>query len=91
MSLEAREKLWRVWWLWGIPVAWASTLLILLAELAHGSGWGTLGGVLDVARLLVYWQWLRFAWRCARNVANPLWTPVARGLLAGGLVVHALV
>ena len=85
------EKLWRVWWLWGIPTAWIASALILLAESARGAGHHSLGGLLDLARLAAYWFWLRLAWQRSDNVDNRLWTALARVALAAGLVVNALV
>lgn len=85
------EKLWRVWWLWGIPTAWAASALIVAAESMRNAGYHGGGDVLDVARLAVYWVWMRLAWRRSGNVDNRLWTALARIALAAGLVVNALV
>jgi hypothetical protein len=85
------EKLWRVWWLWGIPMAWATSVLLILGETAHGAGHAGWGNLCDLLRLLVYWSWLRLAWKRSANVENRLWTPVAKLILAAGLVVNALV
>jgi hypothetical protein len=84
------EKLWRVWWLWGIPVAWLASALIVVAESARNTGYPGGGDVLDIARLALYWWWMRLAWKCARNVENPFWTYASRALLALGLVVNVL-
>jgi hypothetical protein len=83
-------RLWQAWWLWGIPTAWAISALLVVAENAHGSGHGGWGNALDLARLAVYWWWLRMAWRCSSNVRNPVWTPLSRIALAMGLVVNVL-
>ena len=85
------EKLWRVWWLWGIPTAWLVSALILVAESARSAGYHSLGALLDLVRLAAYWYWLRLAWQRSGNVDNRIWTPVARIALAAGLVVNALV
>ena len=84
------ERLWRVWWLWGIPMAWAASALVIVAEMARNAGHGRWGDMLDLARLCVYWLWLRLAWKCSRNVRNPLWTPIARGALIAGLIINVL-
>jgi hypothetical protein len=84
------EKLWRVWWLWGIPTAWLASALILVAESARSAGYPRGGDLLDVARLALYWWWMRFAWKCARNVENPFWTHASRAVLAIGLVANVL-
>jgi hypothetical protein len=89
MSMQT-ERLWKIWWLWGIPVAWATSLLIVGAELARLAGYHDSGNLLDVVRLAVYWFWFRLAWQCSRNVDRTAWTPVARTALVLGLIGHAL-
>jgi hypothetical protein len=84
------EKLWRVWWLWGIPTAWAASALIVFAESTRSAGYNSWGDFLDVVRLALYWWWMRLAWKCARNVDNSFWTYASRGVLALGLVVNVL-
>jgi hypothetical protein len=57
---------------------------VLVAEVARDDGSATQGDLLDALRLGVYWAWGWAVWRSARNVARPLWTPLARlGVLAG--------
>ena len=89
-AMSAPEQLWRVWWLWGIPVAWATAALLLLAEGVRIEGYPRWGDALDVLRLLVYWWWLRLAWRSARQVKRSFWTPVAKLALSAGLVLNFL-
>lgn len=86
--MRQNERLRRVWWLWGIPTAWAISALLIAAESAHSAGHGGWGDALDLARLAVYWWWLRMAWRCSPNVRNPVWTSLTRIALAVGLVVN---
>lgn len=84
------EKLWRIWWLWGIPTAWGASALIVFAESTRNAGYDGWGNLLDVVRLALYWWWMRLAWKCAGNVENPFWTYASRTLLALGLVVNVL-
>ena len=70
-------------------MAWGTSALVLGAEVLREADLHGAGNLLDVARLALYWQWCRLAWRCSANVANPLWTPLARSALAAGLVATA--
>ena len=84
------EKLWKVWWLWGIPVGWTTSGMIILAEFIRAAGnWGC-GDMIDVARLLVYFSWARLAWRCSHNVSDCRWTLVSRIALGAGFVSMAM-
>ena len=86
----AGSELWKVWWLWGVPVAWIATALVLAAEQFRLNGWASAGDLLDIARLAVYWFWCRLAWKCSSKVANPLWKLLSKGALSAGLVVTVL-
>jgi hypothetical protein len=90
-AFRGEEKLWKVWWLGGIPVACITGVLILAAERLRASGasaWGW-GDACDVARFLVYLAWFMLAWRCSNNVQSVAWTPLARVALLAGLVLSA--
>ncbi len=89
--MSANEKLWKVWWLWGIPLAWLTTALILGAEGLRLNGAPVAGDLLDVVRLAVYWYWCMLAWKCSGNVDNPLWTLLSKAALTAGFVVTVLV
>jgi len=89
--LNRGEKLWRAWWLWGIPAAWAASALVIAAEKSRVAGFHATGDLLDVVRLAVYWYWCRLAWKCSGNVGNPLWTLLSKAALAAGLAVTVLV
>lgn len=91
-ALRGEERLWRIWWLAGIPVACITGLLVLAAESLRGLGawaWGW-GDACDAARLLVYLAWFLPAWRCSRNAGHGAWTWLARGALLAGLVLSAM-
>jgi hypothetical protein len=64
-------------------------LLVAMAEHLRYSGTPGWGDALDVSRFLLYLVWFRLAWRCSRNVEHAVWTPLARGALAAGLVLSA--
>jgi len=85
------EKLWRVWWVWGIPVAWAASGLVLSAEYARSAGLEGWGNLLDVGRLALYWWWMRIAWACSGNVQRSFWSPMARVGLVFGLAANVFV
>jgi len=89
-AASGEERLWKVWWIAGIPLGWASSALVAIAEdmrYASHSGWGNF---LDLVRFLVYFAWLRLAWRCSHNVERPMWTPVAQATLSAGLLCMAM-
>ena len=86
----AGSEAWKICWLWGIPVAWIATALLLAAEQLRLSGLSAAGDLLDVARLAVYWFWCRLAWRASGNVGNPFRTLLAKAALSAGLVVTVL-
>lgn len=83
-------ELWKVWWIAGLPVVSLMIGLVLLAETARSAGQDSWGDLLDVARFLIYFVWLRLAWRCSRNVDWPLWTPLAKAALSVGLILSAM-
>jgi len=58
---------------------------VLLAEAARRAGAATQGNLLDALRLAVYWAWGWAVWKSSRNVARPLWTPLARAAVVAGL------
>ena len=90
-TADGKERLWKVWWLAGIPVGWLTSALVLFSEGARSAGHGGWGDALDVARFLTYLAWFRLAWRCSRNVGHPAWTSMARGALVLGLVLSGMV
>jgi hypothetical protein len=84
------ERLWKVWWLAGMPIAGLTTGLVILAEDMRAAGSDGWGDALDVARLLVYFAWFRLAWRCSRNVDDTRWTWLAQSGLVIGLILSAM-
>ena len=90
-SRDGEERLWRIWWICGIPVAWIASALVIGAEAARNAGHPVPADWLDVLRLLIYILWAQLAWHCAHNVEKRIWAPVSRVVLTAGLVVMFLV
>jgi hypothetical protein len=88
--LTREDKLWKVWWIAGIPVAWLVVGLVLLAEGAHSAGYRGAGDLLEVTQFLIYFAWFRLAWRASRNIGHSILRPAAQGVLATGLVFSAM-
>lgn len=82
----AGERLWKIWWLWGIPLGWAASGMLIYAEFLRVSGAVGWADLVDVCRLLAYFSWARLAWRCSHNVEDARWTPMARFALGAGMV-----
>ena len=92
---EGRAPLWKAFWLWGVVLSWA--LFGVFAGLANliGVGWGLV--LLATVVMVPYTAWILVSvWQCADNVANELWSYVARILtvvwavnigLAGGMLM----
>jgi hypothetical protein len=90
LALNGEERLWKVCWLWGVPVGVAAIALTVFAEMSRDAGWNGAGAGLDVLKLLVYLTWFGAAWRCSGNVVNRTWTGIARTAIALALGVTAL-
>jgi hypothetical protein len=89
-SHDGQERLWKIWWLCGIPVAWLTSALLIAGEELRVAGHAVAADWLDVARILLYALWARLAWQCAHNVGAWIWSPVSRGALSAGLVLMVL-
>lgn len=88
-ALAGEERLWRIWWLGGIPVALAATALTLSAEFLRIDGYHTWGNFFDVLKLLVYAGWFTAAWRSAGNTENSPARLAGRLAVAAGVVTVA--
>ena len=86
----AGSEHWKIWWLWGAPLAWTVTALLLAAEALRLSGLPLAGDLLDVVRLAVYWFWCRLAWRSSGKVGNPVLALLSKAALSAGLVFTVL-
>ena len=89
-SHDGQERLWKIWWLCGIPVAWFTSALLIAGEELRVAGHAVAADWLDVGRILLYALWARLAWQCAHNVGTWIWSPVSRGALSAGLVLMVL-
>jgi len=89
--LDRGTPLWKVWWIYGAPVALAVVLLVFFAEELRLAYRPALADLLDTVRLAAFWLWCSLAWICAGNVSRRIWTPVARAALAGALVVMVVI
>jgi hypothetical protein len=89
-SRDGQERLWKIWWLCGIPVAWLATVLLMCGEQLRTAGHPLIADWLDVARILLYALWAQLARQCAHNVAAKVWSPVSRCALIAGLVLMVL-
>ncbi len=90
-SRNGRERLWKIWWLCGLPVAWITSALVIGGEAARVAGHPVAADGLDVLRILVYTLWAQLAWQCAHNVETKIWSPVSRFALTAGLLLMVLV
>jgi len=88
--LTDAERLSKVWWITGIPASSLVIVLVLLAESAHSAGYRGVGDLLSVTQFLIYFAWFRLAWSASRNIVDSTCRPVARGALAAGLVLSAM-
>lgn len=89
-SLDGEAHFWKVWWLGGIPVALSASAITIAAELARDETHHGTGALLDMIKLVIYLFWFCAAWRCARNVERPFWTPVGQLAIATCLVLTAI-
>ena len=89
-AISGNERLWRVWWLWGIPVALAASALTVVAGLARDEALYATGALLDALKVLVYAGWLVAAWRCAPNVEDAFWKHAGRAAVALSVVLVAI-
>lgn len=90
-SRDGRERLWKIWWLCGVPVAWATSALVIGAEAARVAQHPIAADWMDVLRILIYTLWAQLAWQCGHNVSTKIWSPLSRFALTAGLVLMILV
>lgn len=81
-ALHGNARLWKVWWLAGIPVAGLAYGLGVSAEHFRHDEAHFSGALLDTLKFLLCLLWLNVAWRCANNVGRRLWSGIARCAIA---------
>jgi hypothetical protein len=75
---RGRERLWKVWWLYGVPVLLSEFLFTISIDTPYSGLIALLSkGLLALVSVL----WCIVAWRCARNTDNKLWMFSARVLV----------
>ena len=89
-ALAGEERLWKIWWLGGIPVALAATALTLTAEFLRVEGHHSWGNFFDVLKLLAYVLWFSAAWRSAARTTRFPARLAGRLAVAAGVVTAAL-
>jgi len=89
-ALAGEERLWKIWWLGGIPVALGATAFTLSAEFLRIDGHHTWGNFFDVLKLLVYAAWFTAAWRSAGNTGSSPARLAGRLAAATGVLAAAL-
>ncbi|NTX29799.1 hypothetical protein HT746_22195 [Burkholderia pyrrocinia] len=76
---HGEERLWKVWWLIGVPL---NLLFIPLLVLIMGPAYPA---PLRLAAFIIYivpfCAWMRCAWMCAPNVEKHIWTILARAVI----------
>jgi hypothetical protein len=90
LALSGKERPWRIWTLWGVPVGLAASALTIGAEFAREGGAHAGGALLDTLKVLVYAAWLVAAWRCAPNAESALGRFATRAAVALGVVLVAV-
>ncbi|MCE2927013.1 MAG: hypothetical protein LW823_05165 [Rickettsiales bacterium] len=85
-SWKGEEKLWKVFWIYGLVFGIILGILMSVASASMGSA-----GIALLVVWLVYYIWLAVAqWRCAFNADWKIWGYVVRILLILSLVMFVL-
>lgn len=87
---SGEEKLWKIWWQWGIPLAIIANYLTEFAEALRDAEHPAAGDAVDVVKLLLFIAWCRLAWRCAKNTDRPIWGNLTKLAVLLGFGVAAV-
>ena len=85
---DGEERLWKIWWFLGIPLACVASALLIGAEALHEAGAHAWGSALDLARLALYWFWFRWA-ALATVITGLLLISMSPGALVRALSIQA--
>ena len=81
-ALRGEARLWKAWWLAGLPVvALAYGLGVAAESFRHDEAHFT-GAMIDTLKFLLCLFWLRVAWRCSDNVDHRIWSHIGRWTMA---------
>lgn len=81
---RGEERLWKVWWLIGIP---QSVLLVLLyVKFLAGKTPSTVYLAALVLYPVIYFAWVRMAWLCSPNVKHGIWAAASYVMIVFGVL-----
>jgi hypothetical protein len=83
---RGEERLWKVWWLLGLPLGVLAAMLGVAITEEYVAGDSAFVLASTVVLFLAYIAWCGMAWRCAPNVDKKTWTPIARVIIVLGLL-----
>tara|TARA_B100001964_G_C13824703_1_gene418867 strand:+ start:135 stop:479 length:345 start_codon:yes stop_codon:yes gene_type:complete len=93
-SWDGEERLWKVWWLWGLPLGIVSAVVsVLIEDYADSSNNVTtsiISLLIYIFVIVLYLWWVGAAWRCVKNTNNKAWTLIAQFLIIVGLLRFAI-
>lgn len=90
---RGEERLWKVWWLVGVPLGILGGAVSVWLEEASkpGSGMSSLFPTATFFALVAaYFAWCNMAWGCAKNVETKVWGTIAKVLIILGLMRFAI-
>jgi len=84
---KGEEKLWKVWWLFGVPLNIVSKILQKMSEMAPPPIPIQVIWLLLLCAFVLWVYWCIAVWRCAPNVETKSWTYVARALVVVSILL----
>jgi hypothetical protein len=86
---RGQERLWKIWWLVGVPLRIIGPILVAFIADEFGAGSPFVVLIASLVLLVAYLAWCVMAWRNALNVENMIWASVARVIIVLGLLFTA--